>query len=291
MKFGQVVLIVCISIVAAVGSSTYIVKHQSGAEQQTAHESAYERVLRTGTLRCGYADFPPHLFIKDPNTGKFSGIFVDVMDAVAGKLNLKVEWTENTGWAGLVESLRTHRVDAFCAGKWRDAARGRYIAYGAPLFYMAVYPYVRANDHRFDHDLSLVDEPKVKISALDGEMSDLIAKQHFPKAQEVAVPQMGQMTDIFTNVIDKKADIVFNDSSIAAEFIKANPGKLRPAQANPYQVFPTSLAVDVHEQQLLAVLDSALSEMQNTGAIDEIISKYSMDPTVFLHVAKPYQSQ
>ena len=249
-------------------------------------ESAYDRVLRTGVLRCGYADWPPSVFTKDPTTGKISGISSDVTEAIADKLHLRVEWTENTGWGSFIESLRSHRIDAFCASVWRNAERGRYVGYTSPIFYSAVYPYVSVNDHRFDKDLSAVNDPSIRIATMDGEMSDVIAKNHFPKAKEISVPQLGQYTDLFVNVATHKADIAFNEPSVANGYMKANPDTLRRAQSLPYQVFPTCLAVDLHETELRNMLDSALVEIQNNGVVDEIISKYSTDPQEFLRVAK-----
>ena len=46
-------------------------------------ESAYERVLRTGVLRCGYIAYPPHLIV-DPATGTISGISHDIIEEAAG---------------------------------------------------------------------------------------------------------------------------------------------------------------------------------------------------------------
>lgn len=43
------------------------------AAAETGKESAYECVMRTGTLRCGYILLPPEMN-KDPNTGALSVI-------------------------------------------------------------------------------------------------------------------------------------------------------------------------------------------------------------------------
>ena len=48
-------------------------------------ESAYERVIRTGIIRCGYFVWPPFLAI-DPNTNKKSGIFFDIVEEILFKL-------------------------------------------------------------------------------------------------------------------------------------------------------------------------------------------------------------
>lgn len=274
--------------IAALVGGSIVHFSQNNATNSPIKESAYNRVLRTGVLRCGYADWPPYVFVKDPTTGKTSGIFVEVTEAVAAKLNIKVEWTANTGWGSMAEDMRGQRFDAFCAGAWRDGQRGRFLTYTMPVFYGSNYPYVAIDDHRFDKDLAIVNDPTIRISTMDGETSDQVAQQFFPKATKVSIPQLGQITDILTNVADRKADIVFTEPSFVNGFMEANPGKLRRAQNTPFQTFPTCLAVEIHETELRDMLDSALAELHSTGVIDRIISKYSTDPAVFLRVAKPY---
>ena len=100
----------------------------------TKKESAYERVMRTGVLKCGYALWPPHMLTKEANTGEIKGLMPDLMQILSKKLDLKLEWTEETGWGSFIESLKSNRVDVFCAGVWRNAERGRYISYVEPLF-------------------------------------------------------------------------------------------------------------------------------------------------------------
>ncbi len=285
MKFSQLVIIIFLSVISTIVAERFF----RPSTQVTALESAYDRVLRTSVLRCGYADTPPIGFVQDAKTGKVSGIFPDIAEVIASRLKLKVEWTENTGLGGAIESLHTHRIDAFCSGLFRNTGRGRYVGYTSPAFYSPVYPYVGITDHRFDKDLSAVNQPNVRISAMDGATSDIIAKNHFPKATEISVPQLGQYTDILLNVANHKADIVFSEPSAVNAYIKSNPNTLRLAQDTPYQFFPVSFAVDIHEPQLQEMLDTAVIELQNQGIIDQIILKYSADTKEFLRVAKPYE--
>src|SRR2546430_1529683 len=65
-------------------------------ERQVSVPSAYDRVIKSGTIRAAYLDYPP-AFRKDAKTGKASGIFVDTLEQVASNLGLKVEWTEEVG--------------------------------------------------------------------------------------------------------------------------------------------------------------------------------------------------
>jgi len=284
-------LLLCVLVSAVVAFAT-VRFTASGTGAATVAESVYARVLRTGVLRCGYAEQPPYFFVKDPKTGKISGIAADATEAVAALLHLRVEWSEDTGWGGAVAALRSHRVDAFCAGLARNAERGRYIAYGTPLFYSPIYAYVNAADHRFDGlagDMAALNKPDIRISSMDGELTDLIITAHFPKATKISVPQSGQLTDVLINVTTHKADIVFQEPSFVNAYITANPGSLRLLNPKPFIVTQSALAVDIHETPLRDMLDSALDDLKNQGVLDAIISRYTTDPALFLRVATPYR--
>src|SRR5580704_8643017 len=133
-------------------------------------ESTYERVIRTGEIRCAYEPYAPALS-KDPNTGQLSGIFYDVMQEVGRRLNLKINWVEEVGYGVIPEGFVTDRYDAFCNTVFPTAERSRGGAFTIPICYSAVDDFVRADDHRFDNDLPKLDDPAVKFSGKDGDVS------------------------------------------------------------------------------------------------------------------------
>lgn len=94
-------------------------------------ENAYERVMRTGELRCGYAMSPPNLEV-DPNSGELTGLERDIWDEIGKELDLKILWTEEVGWGNYIEGLRTGRYDAFCNQAWPTPARLKKYNYGGP---------------------------------------------------------------------------------------------------------------------------------------------------------------
>lgn len=286
MKILPLVLVaVAVSALTALATVKMVGNAGGGA---AVREGAYERVMRTGVLRCGYADWPPFMLKQDPATGKISGLVPDVVEAMAKKLSLKVEWTENVGWNSIT-ALQSGRIDAFCAGAWRNSERGKSVISTTPMFYSPIYPYVRVGDHRFDGDLRKVNDPRYRVSAMDGEQSDIVATHDFPEAKKVSVPQLGQVSDILMNVADGKADIVFTEPVFVSGFIKANPGKLRKLQSEPYQVFETApVVVDIHEPMLRDMLDGAVVEILNFGEMDKIIDRYNTDRSVIMRLAKPY---
>lgn len=251
-------------------------------------ESAYDRVIRTGTLRCGYALWPPTAMAKDPKTGEMTGIFVEIAEEMAENLNVKLEWTEETGWGSFIESLQSNRFDLFCAPLWRNAERGRLISYTVPLAYSALHLYARAGDERFDKDIAILNSADYKLATMDGEMSQIVARRFFPNAQQVSIPQLGDITQLVMDVATGKADAVFLEPSLAYDFAKKNPGKIRQVTKEPYQVFPDSFGMLIGEEKFKDMIDSALIEMMNQGAVDRIIEKYEPDRSIFMPVQKPY---
>lgn len=253
-------------------------------------ETAFERVMRTGVLRCGYAMWPPLVMNKDPNTGELSGISKDIIEAAAKNLSLKVEWTEDSGWGNYPAALNSGRFDVFCAIAGQSAAKGRETRYTIPLFYAPVYAYVRADEARIHESLDNLDDPSFRISGQDGEVSELIAHNYFPKAIYIGQQQLSELGQIFMNVATNKSDIVFNAPDVAQDFMDKNPGQLKRLSNKPFQTYSLTYAVSMNEDDLKQMLDSALVELHNNGIIEKILSEHDAKADQFLRVSQPYQT-
>jgi polar amino acid transport system substrate-binding protein len=251
-------------------------------------ETAYERVLRTRTLRCGYGIFAPQT-MKDPNTGKFSGTFVDVMQNIGKELDIKIEYTEEVDWGSIATDLNSGRIDAFCPGMWGTAKRGAHIGFSRPVYYSTIEAYVRADDTRFDHDKTKINDPGIIIATNDGDVTEEIANRFFPKARHFAKGNVSDETFLLVNVITKKADITFTAPSIAKAFMKKNPGKLRQVSLpEPILVYPNVIGVNIHEHELIHMLDAAILQLENNGSVKEILDGYE-DGKFFRLPVKPYE--
>jgi ABC-type amino acid transport substrate-binding protein len=251
-------------------------------------ETAYERVMRTKTLRCGYATWPPSAIYKDAKTGALTGIFPEIIEEMGKNMGLKVQWVEETGWGSFIEGLETKRYDAFCAPLGLNAERGMRVAFTVPIVYVAQHLYVRKNDFRFDKDLSKINDPSVTLATMDGEMSEIVARSSFPKAKTLSIPQLADITQLFMNVATGKADGVFFEPSLAKNFAASNPGKIRQATQKPYATTPAVFGVSIQETELQNALNSALTELHSQGAVDRIIAKHELDRSIFLRVADPF---
>lgn len=256
---------------------------------KTDQETAYSRILASKAIRCSFIPYPPAV-ILDPNSEELSGIFVDAIEKAAANMGLKVEWIEEVGWGTMIEGLEARRYDLVVTAVWPNATRGMRADFSIPLYYSGVGVYVRIDDDRFDGNIGAINNAGVRISTMDGEINELIARSQFPRAQLVSIPQLTDFQQILFNVAQGKADVTFVENYVANQFLETNPGTLKNiAAAKPIRVTPNAYIVRKGESLFLSSLNTALEELINTGVVDELINKYEKYPNSFYRIDYPYR--
>ncbi len=255
----------------------------------TNKQSLYDRVIQTGKIRCGYVIYPPDC-IKDPNTGKLSGIGVDAIELIAKKLALKVEWAEEVGWGTMLEGLQTGRYDVVASLVWTNANRAKLMGFSKPLVYSPIYVYAHKGDHRYKGQLEKINSPEVKIVTIDGETAQVIADADFPKSSRLSMPQMTDYAQVALSLASGKADIALLEPIIANEYLRHNPGSIENiSQGKPIRVFANTFMFNRGQSEFKEMVDTVLDEIINSGAMDKIISKYEKAPNELFRVAPPYK--
>lgn len=253
-----------------------------------AKESAFDRVMRTGTLRCAYIVYPPET-IKDPNTGMLSGTVVDTTEEIGRQLGWKVEWVTEVGFADMFDGLQTGKYDALCSGLWENPARAKKALFTIPFNYGLTYAFVRTNDDRFEKDLTTANRLDIKIAVIDGEYGDFIAKESFPNATTFRLPQLSDISQLLLSVSTKKADIAFLQKAPAKAFMLNNKGQLKMIAKSPIRVMPAPpIAVALGEQQLKNTLDATLRFLINNGFVEKTLRKYDPNLDSYKLISKPY---
>lgn len=287
MKISHLLLVILIAAVTAIGAQRLL--PQNNAVSATA-ETAYDRIKATSTIRCGYGVWEGTL-AKDPTTGELSGLAYDYVNALGKALSLKVEWVEDTGWNEAVPALLTARIDVFCAGTWPNGARARDADFTIPHVYNAIYGYVREGDTRFDTDRTALNDPSIKVASPDGYTAARIAEAEFPKAAIYSVVSNTSAAEQLESVATGKADITFVDAIPGAEYMAANPGKIKQLPGGPLRVSPVTLFIKAGDYRLKRMLDIATEEMLNSGIIDKLVTKNEKYPGTYSRVLPGYQQR
>ncbi len=250
-------------------------------------ESAFDRVMRTNTLRCGYVVLPPQ-FTIDPKTNEFSGVAYDIIMEAAKRLHLKVEWTEQVNFATVSEGIKAGRYDAFCLTTYRWSNLARAFDYTDPIFYSTTDAYVRGNDSRFDKKLGDLNSEKMKVAVIDGEGGEVIRNETFPKTQILSLPQDTSLSLMLESVATGKADATFTNPLVAMPYLLAKPGAVKRVPTHqPIRAYAHALAFGKGEQEMVSTFNVVLDEMRNSGVTDQILDKYEKIPNSFIRVQSP----
>jgi len=260
----------------------------SSALAEAPKETAYDRVMRTGVLRCGYIAWPPY-FSLEPNTKTLSGISKDISDEAARILGLKIEYVDVAN-GGQVEDFNSGKIDAMCGdGPWVLSAI-KYLDYSRPYFYVPVYAYGRADEKRFAAQDDL-NRPEVTFTAIDGDLSTDLALAVFPKAKLASLGNISDPSQMLLNVSTRKADVVIVDPVTVADFAKNNPGKIKQLFANPVAVYGGGFSVKKGETALWTTLSQAVDAVINTGQVERALAKYDPAGTLFFPISRPYEGK
>lgn len=251
--------------------------------------SAFDRVMRTGTIKCAYILIPPET-TKDLNTGQLSELAYDIAQEVGRRLNLKIEWAEEVGFQTLAAGLETGRYDAVCFSLYRYSIAAPKVDYSIPLFYSSTGIFVRADDRRFDGRAEALNNPDITIATIDSKMSQFIAAEDFPKAKTLSMPQMTDMPQMMLAVESGKADVALVNGLVAEGYLKANPGKLKNiAIESPVRIFSHGFAFAKEQYDLVKMIDITLEEMHDHGFIQKILDRYDLTAKTYIRAAKPYE--
>lgn len=276
------------ALIAAV-VSLGVVHFSQNNNAAPAKETAYDRIMRTNVLRCGYIVYPPNL-AKDPNTGAFSGISYDIIMRLAQDLGLTVEWAEETGPGSMVEGLNANRYDLICASVWTSSPRGKVALFSTPLYFTSINAYARIDDARFQDSLKNIGAEGVKIATVDGGLAAAIAKEDFPKVGTYSLPELTDFSHLLLAVKDKRADVTFSEVAQAALFEKTNPGSLRNTTPDhPVRLFANAFLMKAGEGRLAEMLNNALHNLHNNGFIEKALSAHETQPNQYRRVTPAYQ--
>lgn len=255
-------------------------------------ETAFNRVMRTRTIRCAYVVRPPHI-IMDVNSNKISGIDYEIMEAIGKAADLKIEWQEEVGYGVFPEHLNSGKQDVFCSLVLISARRAQRVELSRPVEYMPLHAYVKNGDHRFDNNFQAINDAAVKIAVIDGSSQKAATDSAFPLASQYSLPGDSDNSQTTIAVAAGKADVVVSEDNTIHDYNKRNAEKAlrRVPNSYPIRTYAEAFAVPKGELELVALLDSALQELDGNGVIDAIISKYEPVAGSIFRMQKPYRIQ
>lgn len=289
MKLTQAILIAIISAIVTLAGLRLFSHTDLAAEVLTA-EPAFERVMKTHTIRCAYNKGRPYPVIEASSASE-TGIAYDVIEEMGRILGLTIEWQEEVPPSKMTGTLVSGESDVMCTPLWPSGNRSGALDFTVPIDFIGAYAYERVDETRFDGDLKKIDDPNVTVAVIEGDYSQAIANEDYASAKQLTLPPDSGGTQLLLAVANKKADIAFADPFLALEFSKSDPGKIKPV---PYvgavHMYGDVFAVAKGETKLRDMLNLALRQMNQNGFIRTTLDKYLGDyKGQYFYPAKPWE--
>lgn len=148
-------------------------------------DSVLTKVKREGILRVCYAQVTPDSY-KDPKTGEWTGVFVDIVNEMASWMKVKIEPVEvQFGTAPL--SLNRGDCDLFGASLLYNAPRALEINFIRPFAAKGINGVVKKEKADRFKKYEDLNDPSVTIAVVAGSRDHEVSQRIFPKAKLLAL--------------------------------------------------------------------------------------------------------
>lgn len=209
------------------------------------------------------ATFEPFEYMDN---GKIVGIDVDIANAVADDLGLKLE-IQNISFDTIVASVSSGKADIGASGITKDPTREKSVDFSDPYYTASQVIIVKKDNSTITNEETLKGK---KISVQKGTTGDSLASN---LTDDSNVIRFNATTDAINELKNGKADAVILDSFPAQIFVKKN-SDLKIA-GDPLTSEEYCIAVRKGNSELLKKVNKSLKKLKDSGKLDEIISKYS----------------
>lgn len=237
-------------------------------------ETVLQRVQRTGVLRAGFThNEPSMMYDRERNT--FSGIFYEVIESIAKKYGWTIEWREEIGYGVIEDGLSANRFDLFCTTVWPTAKRRARASFSTPVYYSDVYVYGRADDLVFKNSENILSSAHARIAVTEGDIQDTIAREDFPHARRVRIPQLADTKELLQCVVENKADATFVEPYLAAFFNTQSNTPVTALSTTPVRHYADTFMLRRDEEDCKQLLDQEIEALKKSGKVEEWIERYT----------------
>jgi ABC-type amino acid transport substrate-binding protein len=272
-----IALVVVAAVLFFIGYAAYPLMHHSEA---SVSEKSWQEIQKKGYITVATSpDWPPFQFI-DPKTNKIVGYEVDLMNAVAQKLGLKVEW-KPMGFDSIIAAVKNGEVDLGVSGFSITPDRCDevlFTIYHDVTEVQLIMTAAKAKELGITKLNSLSDIAKYKLTVGTGsgtteekELLDLVKKGVISASQVKSYPDFGAaLKDLEAGNIDA----VYAETPVTTWWMSTEKTPLVVVYGKPY--WPVAFIANKNSLTLVSKIDGVLAEMIANGELDAIKAKWNI---------------
>ncbi|MGH3487940.1 MAG: ABC transporter substrate-binding protein [Actinopolymorphaceae bacterium] len=235
-----------------------------------------DAIASDGKIRVGTdASYAPNEFM-DADGKTVIGMDVELFDAIAGKLDLDVEWVPST-FGDIIPAVQSGKYEAGVSSFTINAERmeqTQMIAYfNSPIQWVTT----KGNPKQVDIDNACGMTIGVQKDTI--EVPDLQERSKKCEADGEAAIKINQypgQDTVTTNVVTGKEDAMTADLPIAVYAVEQTGGKLE-LLGEPYGNAPYGIAVNKDETEFAEAIQKATQAIIEDGTYADIVGKWGND--------------
>ena len=209
------------------------------------------------------ATWPPFEYVDEQN--HIVGFDIDLMDAIAAKAGLKIEYI-NVGFDPLLAGMATGTYDAAISSITIKPERAENMLFTEPYYVAGQMIVIRTNNTIITGESTLAGKA---LGAQLGTTGEALA-------QEVAnanVKSYNQIGLAIQDLMNGQIDAVICDTPIAENYVKKNSATLKTI-GGALTTEDYGIAVAKGKQDLLQKLNDGLKAVKAEGLIDTLVQKW-----------------
>jgi polar amino acid transport system substrate-binding protein len=214
------------------------------------------------------ASWPP-FESKDPASQKIVGFDIDLMNAIAAKENLEVEYV-NVGFDQIMTNLANCKYDAAISLIAVSDQRKEVMLFSNPYFQLGQLLTVRSTDTIIQGKDSLSGK---KVGAQIG----TAGANEMGKISGAMLITYDSVDQAYTALENGELDAVVSDNTLALNFIGHSQGKLKAA-GGVFAGKDIAVAVCKNKPDLLKRINNGLASMTANGELNKLINQWIATP-------------
>jgi cyclohexadienyl dehydratase len=192
-------------ILTCLAAALFLMAAPAHAQQS----SRLDDIMKRGTLRVGMTgDYLPFSYL-DKATSKFRGFDVDMAEALAKALGVKVEYVQ-TAWPDLTKDFEADHFDIAMGGISITLERQKKGMFSTPIMREGKTPIARCSDKGKYDTIADIDKSGTRVIVNPGGTNERFARANVKNAE---IRVYNDNVTIFDEIAKGNADVMMTDAS------------------------------------------------------------------------------
>lgn len=235
----------------------------SAPAPQSGDPSRLETVADSGVLKvCTTGDYRPFTYL-DPETGEYTGIDIDMVEDLAKRLEVEVEYVPTT-WANLMPDF-LGKCDIGVGGISISLERAAQAFYTEPTLDEGKTPITLCENVEKYDTVEEINQPGVRSITPIGGTNEKFAEEHYPDGEII---RYEDNNTIFDEIIAGRADVMTTDASETMWVANEHPELCAVHPEDPFNFSQKAYLLPQGDVEFREYVDQWLNMAKNDGTYD-----------------------